>query len=305
MVRVQLRGLGVSSGVAVGPVLRMVGGVPEPSPDDPPREDPVGERVRAYRALATVAAELEERGRLSGGEAEAVLEAQAMMAGDPGLAEAVGQAIDSGRSAARAVFDAFATYRELIAGAGDDYLAARVADLDDVRDRAVATLQGLPIPGIPRTDIPHILVAGDLAPADTASLDPRVTLGLLTEQGGPTSHTAILARAMGVAAVVACPGATELADGTVVLLDGGTGMVRVAPSADEIAAAHGVGRRPGLDTGPSLGTGGNRRRPPRSAARQCRQARGPGGRRQQRGRGSGPVPDRVPLPRAPRAPLRG
>jgi phosphotransferase system enzyme I (PtsI) len=237
MVRVQLRGLGVSSGLAVGPVLRMVGGVPEPAPDDPPREDPVGERVRALRALATVAAELEERGRLSGGEAEAVLEAQAMMARDPGLAEAVGQAIDSGRSAARAVFDAFATYRELIARAGDDYLAARVADLDDVRDRAIAALQGLPTPRIPRTDIPHILVAGDLAPADTASLDPRVTLGLLTEQGGPTSHTAILARAMGVAAVVGCPGATELADGTVVLLDGGTGRVLVAPSADEIAAA--------------------------------------------------------------------
>src|SRR5690606_39936762 len=96
-------------------------------------------------------------------------------------------------------------------------LSARVSDLDDVRDRAVARLLGLPMPGVPESDEPFVLVARDLAPADTAVLDPAKVVAFVTEEGGPTSHTAILARTMGVPAVVALPGATSLADGTRVL----------------------------------------------------------------------------------------
>lgn len=236
MPRVQLQGLGVSAGIAVGPVLRLDRRIPEPEPDRVPPADPAAERVRALEALETVASDLETRGQRAGGEAEEVLEAQAMMARDPGLAEAVGRATAEGRGAARAVFEAFGVYRELIAGAGE-YLAARVVDLDDVRDRAVAALLGLPQPGVPAGSDPHILVARDLAPADTANLELGITLALLTEEGGPTSHTAILARTMGVAAVVACPGATELSDGTIVLLNGETGLVRVDPGQAEIRAA--------------------------------------------------------------------
>lgn len=257
----QLQGLGVSSGVAVGPVRRMVEGVPEPTMDDAPRADPLSERTRAFEALEAVAADLEERGRRAGGDAQAVLEAQAMMARDPGLSNAVGLAIDAGRGAARAVFDAFTTYREPLAAAGE-YLAARVADLDDVRDRVIATLQGLPMPGLPSCDTPFVLVARDLSPANTASLDPAITIGLLTEEGGPTSHTAILARTLGVPAVVACPGATELTDGTVILLDGSTGLVDVAPVEAEIAAARAASaaRASALITrsGPTATTDGHR-----------------------------------------------
>ena len=87
-----------------------------------------------------------------------------------------------------------------------EYLAGRVADLDDVRNRIVARLLGVPMPGVPDSDEPYVLIARDLAPADTALLDPTLVLGFVTEEGGPTSHSAILARALGVPAVVALPG---------------------------------------------------------------------------------------------------
>src|SRR5437588_376560 len=80
--------------------------------------------------------------------------------------------------------------------------AVRAADIEDLRDRAVARILGVPMPGIPDPGHPYILIADDLAPADTATLDPSLVLALVTVRGGPTSHTAILARALGLPAVV-------------------------------------------------------------------------------------------------------
>jgi phosphotransferase system enzyme I (PtsI) len=239
MRRVQLQGLGVSSGIAIGPVLRMVREVPEPDRDAPPTSDQASEQTRALDALDAVAVDLEARGELVGGEAQEVLEAQAMMARDPAIADGTARAISEGRTAARAIFEAFAPYRDLIAGSGT-YIAARVADVDDVRDRAVALLLGMSLPGAPMSTVPYILVARDLSPADTANLDPSITLGLITEEGGPTSHTAILARTMGVAAIVACAGATDLVDGTTVILNGDTGVVNTDPGGSDIDAARGA-----------------------------------------------------------------
>jgi phosphoenolpyruvate-protein phosphotransferase (PTS system enzyme I) len=233
-----LRGVGVSPGVAVGPVASMGAGVPEPTaaPAAPPPGDPAAEAAAALAALDAVAADLEARGERTGGDAADVLQAQAMMALDPGLAEKVEQATAAGRTAARAVFEAFAGYREELAEASE-YLAARVADLDDVRDRAVARLLGVPMPGVPDPGHPFVLVARDLAPADTAALDPRTVLAFVTEEGGPTSHTAILARSLGVPAVVGCAGATALPDGVRVLVDGGSGEVVPDPAEAEAAEA--------------------------------------------------------------------
>jgi len=229
-----LRGLGVSPGMAAGPVRRMGERVPEP-PHDVTAGNSDAEIAEATDALGAVAADLESRGERAGGDAEDVLSAQAMMARDPGLAEAVDKAIHKGHSAARAVFEAFGSYRDVLAGAGE-YMAGRVADLDDVRDRVVARLLGVPMPGVPESAEPFVLVAHDLAPADTAFLDPAKVRGFVTEEGGPTSHSAILARSLGLPAVVACPGATTIVDGTVVIVDGASGEVRVDPSADELGA---------------------------------------------------------------------
>ncbi|WP_306338902.1 phosphoenolpyruvate--protein phosphotransferase [Streptomyces sp. KL118A] len=229
-----LRGVGVSHGVAVGEVRHMGTAVLEPPAKQIPAEEAEREQGRARQAVEAVAADLNARGNLAGGEAQAVLEAQAMIAQDPELMSDVDRRITVGSTAERAVYDAFSHYRELLAGAGE-YMAGRVADLDDVRNRIVARLLGVPMPGVPDSDQPYVLIARDLAPADTALLDPALVLGFVTEEGGPTSHSAILARALGVPAVVALPGAGELAEGTVVAVDGSTGEIFVDPSAEKRA----------------------------------------------------------------------
>ncbi|SHL52364.1 phosphoenolpyruvate--protein phosphotransferase [Actinacidiphila paucisporea] len=230
-----LQGVGVSHGVAIGEVRHMGTAVLEPPAKQIASGDTAREQGRARQAVEAVAADLNARGHLAGGEAQAVLEAQSLMALDPELMADVERRVAVGSTAERAVYDAFASYRALLAGAGD-YLAGRVADLDDVRNRIVARLLGVPMPGVPDSDEPYVLIARDLAPADTALLDPALVLGFVTEEGGPTSHSAILARALGVPAVVALPGAGELSEGTVIAVDGSTGEVFVEPNAEKRAA---------------------------------------------------------------------
>ncbi|MFG3286658.1 phosphoenolpyruvate--protein phosphotransferase [Streptomyces sp. NPDC048111] len=229
-----LRGVGVSHGVAIGEVRHMGTAVLEPPAKQIPASEHGREQGRARQAVEAVAADLMARGNLAGGEAQAVLEAQAMIAQDPELMADVDRRIVVGSTAERAVYDAFSHYRELLAGAGE-YMAGRVADLDDVRNRIVARLLGVPMPGVPDSDEPYVLIARDLAPADTALLDPALVLGFVTEEGGPTSHSAILARALGVPAIVALPGAGELAEGTLVAVDGSTGEIFVDPSQEKQA----------------------------------------------------------------------
>jgi phosphotransferase system enzyme I (PtsI) len=179
---------------------------------------------------------MEERAAAAGGEAGDVLSAQAMMAADPTLADQVADLVLGGVDAAHALDGAFRTFRSSLEAAGG-YFAERVADLDDLRDRAVARVLGLPMPGLPDPGRPYVLVADDLAPADTALLDPAKVLALVTERGGPTSHTAILAKILGLPAVVGCAGAAALTDGTPVLVDGVTGTVVPDPDPDTVAAA--------------------------------------------------------------------
>ena len=195
-----LTGVGVSPGVGAGPVVRVVDSVPEPQPGQA-GGTPQEQYDLAVAALEDVAADLENRGQQAGGEAQHVLEAQAMMARDPELAAGIEARTTSGATAARATYEAFNAVRETLLTLGE-YFAARVADLDDIRNRTVARLLGVPAPGIPVLTEPSILVAMDLAPADTALIDKSMVLAFATEEGGPTSHTSILARSIGIPAVV-------------------------------------------------------------------------------------------------------
>ncbi len=222
--------------MGIGPAVLVGGEVPEP-PDMPFAGDRQAELARGEEALAAVAADLEDRGRRAGGEAQAVLEAQALMVRDPDLAQKVTRHVKEGRTAARAVYEAFTTYRALLALASD-YVAARVADLDNIRDRVVARLLGVAVPGIPSLTTPSVLVARDLPPADTALLDPLLVAGIVTEEGGPTCHTAVIARAMNVPAVVACVGATSaIRNGARLLVDGTAGVIQLEPEEATVAAA--------------------------------------------------------------------
>jgi phosphotransferase system enzyme I (PtsI) len=250
----RLRGVGVSHGLAIGEARHMGTAVLEPPARQLATEDAPREQNRARQAVEAVAADLTARGNLAGGDAQAVLEAQAMMARDPELMADIERRVAVGSTAERAVYDAFASYRALLAGAGQ-YLAGRVADLDDVRNRIVARLLGVPMPGIPDSDQPFVLIARDLAPADTALLDTTLVLGFVTEEGGPTSHSAILARALGVPAVVALPGAGELPEGTVLAVDGSTGEIVVNPGPLERAALAQAAEERKAATAGALGPG--------------------------------------------------
>jgi phosphotransferase system enzyme I (PtsI) len=111
------------------------------------------------------------------------------------------------------------------------YLGERAADLDDICVRVVAILLDLPTPGLPESSEPFVLVARDLAPADTAGLDPSIVVAFVTVEGGPTSHSAIIARSLGIPAVVSCRGAADVAEGETVVVDGDRGVMVVGPDA--------------------------------------------------------------------------
>jgi phosphotransferase system enzyme I (PtsI) len=228
--------IGVSPGRAVAEVVRMPEPIEEPAEDR--RLTPgtrADESLRIASSATKAAVELRRRAADASDPARGILEATASLAEDAGLLEeARERVLVEGSSAERAVWDVFGTRAEALRAQGGR-TAERVSDLHDVRARIIANLLGRPAPGVPQRSEPYVLVAHDLAPADTALLDPAVCVALVTEKGGPTSHTAILARSLGIPAVVAARGAWSSPGGTIVLVDGSTGELIWDPS-DEQAA---------------------------------------------------------------------
>ena len=236
MTRRTLPGIGVSPGFAGGPVARLGRPPVLPSVRPAAREAHV-EIDRALAALEAVAADLDTRAaQCALPDAAAVLGATAMIARDSMLAETLTAKVGHGLPAAWAVDAAIAEHRDVLVRIGG-YIGERASDLDDVRDRAVALLLGEPMPGVPDLPHPYVLVADDLAPADTATLVPGRVVALVTMRGGPTSHTAILARALGLPAIVACTAAAELRDGQLVVVDGSEGTVVPDASTEEVREA--------------------------------------------------------------------
>ena len=233
-----LSGVGVGRGIAAAKVLRM------PEPLAPPSDEPLAapadaEHQRVQVALQEVAADLGARAEAAGGDAQEVLEAAALMAQDPAILDDVRTRLDGGVNAEKATWDAYASFREMLTAMGG-YMAERATDLDDVAQRVVARLRGVAAPGVPASDEPFILVARDLAPADTATLDLEKTLALVTQDGGPTSHTAILARSKSLPAVVGVVGILDaVVDGQLVIVDAKAGTVVLDPDDASVTAAQG------------------------------------------------------------------
>jgi phosphotransferase system enzyme I (PtsI) len=218
-----MTGIPASPGRASGPVVRVAERPPAPPPGPPP-VDPDADCARVGTAVVVVGARLRGRAATLSGAAADVLDATAAMAADPALLRAAHALVRSGRPAPRAVHEAATAFADSLTALGG-HLAERAHDVRDVRDRLVAELLGLPAPGLGELTGPAVLVADDLAPVDAATLRPDVVRALVTTRGGPTGHTAVLVRALGIPAVVGCAGAAALVAGTVVLVDGGTGRV--------------------------------------------------------------------------------
>jgi phosphotransferase system enzyme I (PtsI) len=254
-----LVGVGVGRGAVVGPVARA-----HPAPQVPtsgaPAADPeaaVGQVRAAFRAVAEA---LEARAESSTGTIRDVLGATALMARDTELSNSAAERIRSGTPVSLSVHQATAQFVDLFTAAGG-YLAERVTDLVSVRDRVIASLEGLPEPGVPALTRPSVVVAEDLSPADTAALDLGMVLGIVIEQGGPTGHTAIIAGQLGLPCVVRATEAKALADGDVVAVDAAAGTVTVGP--DEATVARVEARRTALahlaeDTGDGATADGHR-----------------------------------------------
>lgn len=225
------QGIPVSGGSVIAPIVLVL--PPQPLPDEPVSVDRDADLMRVKAALESVAVDLEHRAASLEGDARAMVEAAVMVARDPGLVEAVEESL-SCNGPAHALHAAVEFYAEQFVQLGG-YFAERVTDLRDVGARAEAVLLGRPAPGVPELTEPSIVVAEDLAPAETAAMDPALVLGLVTQGGGRTSHTEILAAQRGIPAIVKAAGVLDLAPGTRVALDGDQGRLVVDPDADLIA----------------------------------------------------------------------
>ncbi|MGL3804759.1 putative PEP-binding protein [Paeniglutamicibacter sp. R2-26] len=237
-------GVGVSAGRVIGPVRRMPEPLQAPA-DGAPLPAGVGaeeESARLAEAAQVVAAGLKERAAAATGDAAAVLKATALMAADRTLLKSATKLVATGTCAESAIWEAADAVATQLAALGG-YMAERATDVLDVRARIVAQLRGVPAPGIPDSPEPFVLCAVDLAPADTATLDPARVLALVTSDGGPQSHTAIIARSLGLPAIVAARDTVALADGDVVFVDGIDGTVVRAPGAEEAALARAYATR--------------------------------------------------------------
>ncbi|MBT2249497.1 phosphoenolpyruvate--protein phosphotransferase [Arthrobacter sp. BHU FT2] len=231
-------GVGVSPGRVIGTVRQMPKPISEPPAGDQLAAGTTAEEATAALKAASQAVhdELKARAAHASGDGKAVLEATALMAKDTMLIKGAAKLVARGTSAERAIWESGSSVSEMLHNLGG-YMAERATDVLDVRARIVAELRGVAAPGIPSSETPFVLVADDLAPADTATLDPNKVLALVTSGGGPQSHTAIIARSLGLPAVVAAVGVDHIADGTEVYVDGAAGSVTSEPDGSLRAAA--------------------------------------------------------------------
>ena len=225
---ITIQGKGVSVGVAVGPLYfyqRAKSTLRRYTVEDREAE---WQRFKAAQAQAIEQlGELAEKAREEAGDEAAMLfETHQMMAEDLDYEEAIENLIkEEGQNAEAVVTDVAAQFAEMFASMDDSYMQARAADVKDVSGRIIGILSGVVQGGI-NSPVPVILAADDLAPSETVQLDKSKILGFVTSGGSGSSHTAILARTMGIPAIIGVGDQlkTEYA-GREVIVDGGTGTV--------------------------------------------------------------------------------
>ena len=228
----QIFGKGVSKGVAAGPISfyrRASGVIPRHEVSDTAAEL---ERFRAARETAKEQlAKLYDKALAEAGEDAAMLfEAHQMMLDDLDFVESIEGMIENDRvNAEAAVSDTGVQFAEMFAAMDDSYMQARAADIRDIAARVVGILTGEGESGIV-SDVPCIVAADDLAPSETVQLDKSLILGFITSAGSANSHTAILARTMGIPAIISAGDALQPEmEGKYAIIDGQTGEAVVEP----------------------------------------------------------------------------
>ena len=228
----QIFGKGVSKGVAAGPISfyrRASGVIPRHEVSDTAAEL---ERFRAARETAKEQlAKLYDKALAEAGEDAAILfEAHQMMLDDLDFVESIEGMIENDRvNAEAAVSDTGVQFAEMFAAMDDSYMQARAADIRDISARVIGILTGEGESGIV-SDVPCIVAADDLAPSETVQLDKALILGFITAGGSANSHTAILARTMGIPAIIGAGDALQPEmEGKYAIIDGQTGEAVIEP----------------------------------------------------------------------------
>ena len=232
LVMISIQGKGVSSGVGVGPLYfyhRTKTEIPRYTVTDPDAE---WHRFKgAQTAAIEQLGELAEKARAEAGDEAAMLfETHQMMAEDLDYEEAISDHINNEKmNAEAAISDTAVQFAAMFESMDDSYMQARAADVRDVSDRILGILSGAVQGGI-ASDVPVLLAADDLAPSETVQLDKSKILGFITAGGSGSSHTAILARTMGIPAIVGVGDALKPEyEGRSCIIDGATGNVVIDP----------------------------------------------------------------------------
>lgn len=230
---VLIQGKGVSKGVAAGPLYFYQRGGAEIVRTQ--IEDTEAELARFEEARQTAMQQLQELYDKAlaevGEESAALFEAHQMMLEDLDYVEGIQDVIGSGVNAEAAVMEVAEQFAEMLLAMDDEYMQGRAADVKDISNRVIGILSGAVAGGID-SDVPVILAADDLAPSETVQLDKSKILGFVTMGGSGNSHTAILARTMGIPAIIGVgEKLKEAYSGKDVIIDGETGEVAVEADA--------------------------------------------------------------------------
>ncbi|MFF2887214.1 phosphoenolpyruvate--protein phosphotransferase [Paenibacillus sp. NPDC057967] len=229
-----LQGIKASPGMAVAPILIYRNS--QPVIEETTITDTKSEIERLQAALRETRAELEQlrdsvKAKLGEEKAE-IFEGHLMILEDPDLIDAVIEAIQNESvNAEYAVHTASSSFIEVLKQMDDEYLRERAADVRDVSGKLIGRLSGVTQTDLSQLTEPCIIVANDLAPSDTAKLDIGVVKGFITEIGSRTSHSAIMARSLGIPAIVGVGALSDdIQTGALALLDATNGTVTINPS---------------------------------------------------------------------------
>jgi phosphotransferase system enzyme I (PtsI) len=232
-----LEGVNASDGIGIG--VAQVAVEPDLSfvPSAPTDLEAEKARYEAARDSFIKKTEGQVESMQAGGLAEEaeIMNAHIDFATDDEIITTVNDAIDSGMCAEQALSDAYDTYYTMFANMDDPLFRERAADVADVKKGILAALLGKELVDLSVLPEDTIVVVGDLTPSMTATIDKAHVAGIVTETGGRTSHSAIIARALEIPAVLSVPNAcTEIANGDTVVVNGSDGHVHVNPTDTEL-----------------------------------------------------------------------
>ena len=230
----RIEGVAASEGVAIGPVF--VHGAEEFKPDrenipEGTEEEEIERFKGAVEAVVPKLAETAEKMREAGNENEAaIFDAHIELAQDPELADGVEERVKNLESPEAAVMAVGEEYAQMFAAMEDEYMAARADDVRDVARQIAAEVMDESSPGLEALDEPSVILANSLAPSDTARVPKGMALGFVTAEGSKTSHVSIMARSMGIPAVVGVGSSLEEAfEAETVAINGGEGYAIADP----------------------------------------------------------------------------